>query len=191
VVGDLVGSGQAQERGIVGETPNLAARLQGLAEPDMVVIADATRRLLGNLFELQDLGHQEHKGIAGAVQVWAALRPGSVEDRFDAFHRNDLTSFVGREEESQLMLRRWARAKGGEGQVVLISGEAGIGKSRLSAMLQQQISEEPHARLRCFCSPQRTDSALYPFIGHLERAARLAHEDTGQAKLDKLGTCWR
>jgi class 3 adenylate cyclase/predicted ATPase len=186
VVGDLVGSGEAQERGIVGETPNLAARLQGLAEPDMVVIADPTRRLVGNLFELRDLGHQELKGIAGAVQVWAALRPGSVEGRFDAFHRNDLTSFVGREDESQLILRRWERAKSAEGQVVLISGEAGIGKSRLSAIVLQQISEGPHARLRCFCSPQRTDSALYPFIDHLERAARLAHDDTVHAKLDKL-----
>jgi class 3 adenylate cyclase/predicted ATPase len=186
VVGDLVGSGQAQERGIVGETPNLAARLQGLAEPDMVVIADATRRLLGNLFELRDLGYQELKGISGAVQVWAALRPASVEGRFEAFHPGDLTSFVGREEESQLLLRRWTRAKTGEGQVVLISGEAGIGKSRLTAVLLQQISEEPHARLRCFCSPQRTDSALYPMIGHLERAARLAHNDSARAKLDKL-----
>ena len=186
VVGDLVGSGQAQERGIVGETPNLAARLQGLAKPDMVVIADATRRLLGNLFELRDLGLQELKGIEGAVQVWAALRPTSVEGRFDAFHAGNLTSFVGREEESQLLLRRWARAKTGEGQVVLISGEAGIGKSRLTAMLLQQISEEPHARLRCFCSPQRTDSALYPMVGQLERAARLAHDDSVRVKLDKL-----
>jgi class 3 adenylate cyclase len=115
VVGDLVGSGEAQERGIVGETPNLAARLQGLAEPDMVVIADSTRRLLGNLFELRDLGHQELKGLAGAVQVWAALRPASVEGRFEAFHGGDLFSFVGREEESQLLRRRWSRAKGGEG----------------------------------------------------------------------------
>jgi class 3 adenylate cyclase len=117
VVGDLVGSGQAQERGIVGETPNLAARLQGLAEPDMVVVADTTRRLLGNLFELRDLGRQELKSIASAVQVWAALRPSSVEGRFEAFHRSDLTSFVGRDEESQLLLRRWSKTKGGEGQV--------------------------------------------------------------------------
>jgi class 3 adenylate cyclase/predicted ATPase len=186
VVGDLVGSGQAQERGIVGETPNVAARLQGLAEPDMVVIADATRRLLGNLFELSDLGFRELKGIADAVQVWAALRSKSIEGRFEAFHAGTLTSFVGREEEFQLLLRRWSRAKAGEGQVVLISGEAGIGKSRLTAALLQQISEEPHARLRCFCSPQRTDSALYPMIGHLERAARLAHDDPVWAKMDKL-----
>jgi class 3 adenylate cyclase len=186
VVGDLVGSGQAQERGIVGETPNLAARLQGLAEPDAVVIADATRKLLGKLFELRDLGLQELKGIAGAVQVWAALRPATVEGRFEAFHRDDLAVFGGREEESELLLRRWARVKEGEGQVVLISGEAGIGKSRLTGMLLQQISDEPHARIRCFCSAQRTDSALYPIVGHLERAAKLMHDDSAAAKLDKL-----
>ena len=186
VVGDLVGSGEAQERGIVGETPNLAARLQALAEPDMVVIADATRRLLGNLFELQDLGRRELKGIAGAVQVWTALRPTSVEGRFEAFHANDLSSFVGREEESELLQRRWSKAKDREGQVVLISGEAGIGKSRLTAALLQKISGEPHARLRCFCSPQRTNSALYPVIGHFERAAGFKHDDTVGAKLDKL-----
>jgi class 3 adenylate cyclase/predicted ATPase len=186
VVGDLVGSGQAQERGIVGETPNLAARLQGLAEPDMVMIADATRQLLGNLFELRDLGYQELKGIAGAVQVWGALRPRAVEGRFDAFHGDHLTSFVGREEEAELLLRRWSRARGGEGQVVLVSGEPGIGKSRLTAVLLDEVSKEPHARLRCFCSPQRTNSALSPIIGHFERAAGLKHDDTVKAKLDKL-----
>jgi class 3 adenylate cyclase/predicted ATPase len=186
VVGDLVGSGQAQERGIVGETPNLAARLQGLAEPDMVVIADATRQLLGDLFELRDLGLQELKGISGATQVWAAVRPTSVEGRFEAFHRSDLTSFVGRDEESQLLLRRWSRAKDGEGQVVLVCGEPGIGKSRLTAALLEEVSKEPHARLRCFCSPQRTNSALSPVIGHFERAAGLKHDDTIKTKLDRL-----
>jgi class 3 adenylate cyclase/predicted ATPase len=188
VVGDLVGSGQAQERGIVGETPNLAARLQGFAEPDMVVIADATRQLLGNLFELRDLGLQELKGIAGAVQIWAAVRPTSVEGRFDAFHRSDLTSLVGRDEESQLLLRRWSRAKDGEGQAVLVCGEPGIGKSRLTAALLEEVSKEPHARLRCFCSPQRTNSALSPVIGHFERAAGLKHDDTMKTKLDRLDT---
>jgi class 3 adenylate cyclase/tetratricopeptide (TPR) repeat protein len=188
VVGDLVGSGQAQERGIVGETPNLAARLQGLAEPDMVVIADATRQLLGDLFELRDLGLQELKGISGATQVWAAVRPTSVEGRFEAFHRSDLTSFVGRDEESQLLLRRWSRAKDGEGQVVLVCGEPGIGKSRLTAALLEEVSKEPHARLRCFCSPQRTNSALSPVIGHFERAAGLKHDDTIKTKLDRLDT---
>ncbi|MCP3420080.1 AAA family ATPase [Bradyrhizobium brasilense] len=186
VVGDLVGSGQAQERGIVGETPNLAARLQGLAEPNMVVIADTTRRLLGNLFELQDLGRRDLKGISEPIQAFAALRPAAVESRFEAFHGGSLSSFVGREEESQLLQRRWSRARGGEGQVVLVCGEAGIGKSRLTAALLQQISDEAHARLRFFCSPQRSDSALYPIIGHLERAAEFKHDDTVATKLDKL-----
>jgi len=186
VVGDLVGSGEAQERGIVGETPNLAARLQGLAEPEMVVIADATRRLIGNLFELRDLGYRELKGIAGPVPVWAALRPAAVAGRFDAFHGSNLSSFVGREEESDLLLRRWSKAKDGEGQVVLISGEAGIGKSRLTAFLLEHVDREAHARLRCFCSPQRTDSALSPIIGDMERAAELKHDDSARAKLDKL-----
>ena len=153
VVGDLVGSGEAQERGIVGETPNLAARLQGLAEPDMVVIADATRRLLGNLFELQNLGPQVLKGIGEAVQVWAALRPAAVEGRFEAFHDQE-GSFVGREEESELLLlRRWSKAKTCEGQVVLLSGEAGIGKSRLTAMFLQQIRDERHARALLLLAP--------------------------------------
>ena len=186
VVGDLIGSGEAQERGIVGETPNLAARLQGVAEPDMVVIGESTRRLLGNLFELQDLGAKDLKGIAGSTRVWAALRASSVEGRFEALHAVGLTALVGREEESELLLRRWSRAKSGEGQVVLLSGEAGIGKSRLTATLLERLADEPHTRLRYFCSPQHTDSAFYPIIGQMERAAGLAHDDTAQAKLDKL-----
>ena len=186
VVGDLIGSGEAQERGIVGETPNLAARLQGVAEPNMVVVAESTRRLLGNLFELEELGAKDLKGIAGPVRAWAALRPSSVEGRFEALHASGLTTLVGREEELELLLRRWARAKSGEGQAVLLSGEAGIGKSRLTASLLDRVGAEPHTRLRYFCSPQHTDSAFYPIIGHMERAAGLAREDTVQAKLDKL-----
>src|SRR5262249_29940036 len=122
----------------------------------------------------------------GAVQVWGAIRPRTVEGRFDAFHSDHLTSFVGREEEAELLLRRWSRAKGSEGQVVLISGEPGIGKSRLTAVVLEEVSKEPHARLRCFCSPQRTNSALSPIIGHFERAAGLKHDDTAKAKLDKF-----
>ena len=186
VVGDLIGSGDAQERAIVGETPNLAARLQGIAEPDTVVIADDTRRLLGSLFEFKDLGPKEIKGIAGPVRAWAALRPSSVESRFEALHGTGLTALVGREEEAELLLRRWSRAKTGEGQVVLLSGEAGIGKSRLTASLVEQLANEQPTRLRYFCSPQHTDSAFYPIIGQVERAAGLAHDDTPQAKLDKL-----
>ena len=135
VVGDLIGSGEAQERGIVGETPNLAARLQRIAEPNTIVIADGTRRLLGNLFELEELRRQRPQGVSGPVRAWAALRPASVESRFEALHASGLIDLVGREEELELLLRRWSKAKTGEGQVVLLSGEAGIGKSRLTAAL--------------------------------------------------------
>src|SRR5277367_4232678 len=185
VIGDLIGSGEAQERGIVGETPNLAARLQGIAEPNTVVIAEDTRRLVGNLFELEDLGAKDLKGIA-PVRAWAALRLSSAEGRFEAMHASGLTDLVGREEELELLLRRWSRAKTGEGQVVLLSGEAGIGKSRLTAALLERLAAEPHTRLRYFCSPQHTDSAFYPVIGQIERATGLAYEDKPQAKLDKL-----
>src|SRR5262249_29740475 len=161
VVGDLIGSGEARERGIVGETPNLAARLQGLAEPNSVVIAGSTRKLLGNLFELEDLGAQDLKGISGLVNAWVALWPSSVESRFDALHASGLTELVGREEELELLLRRWSKAKTGQGQVVLLSGEPGIGKSRLTAALMERLAAEPHTRLRYFCSPQHADSALY------------------------------
>jgi class 3 adenylate cyclase/tetratricopeptide (TPR) repeat protein len=186
VVGDLIGSGEAQERGIVGETPNLAARLQGIAEPNTVVIAEATRKLLGNLFELEDLGAKDLKGIAGPVRAWAALRASSAEGRFEALHATGLTALVGREEELELLLQRWSQAKTGEGQVVLLSGEAGIGKSRLTAALLERLASEPHTRLRYFCSPQHTDSAFYPIISHMERAAGFAHDDNAQVKLDKL-----
>ncbi len=186
VVGDLIGAGAAQEQAIVGETPNLAARLQGIAEPNMVVIAEATRKLLGNLFELQDLGAKDLKGIDGPVRAWAALRASSAEGRFEALHATGLTALVGREEELELLLRRWSKAKSGEGQVVLLSGEAGIGKSRLTAALLERLADEPHTRLRYFCSPQHTDSAFYPIISQMERTAGFAHDDTTQAKLDKL-----
>ena len=188
VVGDLIGSGEAQERGIVGETPNLAARLQGIAEPNTVVTAESTRKLLGNLFDLEDLGAQNLKGVDGEVQAWAALRPASVESRFEALHAGNLTQLVGREEELDLLLRRWSKAKAGEGQVVLLSGEAGIGKSRLTAALMERLVGEPHTRLRYFCSPQHTDSSLYPVIGQMERAAGFAHNDALEAKFDKLDT---
>ena len=153
VVGDLIGAGASQEQAIVGETPNLAARLQGIAEPNTVVIAEGTRKLLGNLFELEDLGAKDP---------------------------------IGREEELELLLRRWSKAKIGEGQVVLLSGEAGIGKSRLTAALMERLATEAHTRLRYFCSPQRTDGAFYPIISQMERAAGFSPGDTAQAKLDKL-----
>jgi class 3 adenylate cyclase len=186
VVGDLIGSGSAQEQAVIGETPNHAARLQGIADPNMVVIAETTRKLLGNLFELEDLGVKELKGIAGPVGAWAALRPASVESRFEAFHATGLTELFGREEELDLLQRRWSKTKKGEGQLVLLSGEAGIGKSRLTAALLERLAGEPHTRLRYFCSPRHTDSALFPIISQMERAAGLAHGDSPQARLDKL-----
>jgi hypothetical protein len=160
--------------------------LQGIAEPNSVVIAESTRKLVGSLFELENLGPQDLKGILGRVQAWAALRPSSVESRFDALHSSGLTELVGREEELELLLRRWSKAKSGEGQVVLLSGEPGIGKSRLTAALLERLAAEPHTRLRYFCSPQHTDSALYPIISQMERAAGFARDDTIHAKLDKL-----
>jgi class 3 adenylate cyclase/predicted ATPase len=186
VVGDLLGSGEAQERGVVGDTPNLAARLQGIAEPDSVVIAEGTRRLIGNLFELADLGPQELKGLDGPTRAFKALSGSSQESRFEALHGGELTALVGREEETDLLLRRWVMAKAGEGQVGLLSGEAGIGKSRLTAALVERVAGEPHVRMRYFCSPQHTDSALHPIIGHMARAAGLASGDDAKTRLDKL-----
>ena len=151
-----------------------------------MVVAESTRRLVGNLFELEDLGAQDLKGMLGPVRAWAVLRPSSVESRFDAFHASGLTQLVGREEELELLLRRWSKAKSGEGQVVLLSGEPGIGKSRLTAALLERLANEPHTRLRYFCSPQHTDSALYPIISQMERAAGFTHDDTVQTKLNKL-----
>jgi class 3 adenylate cyclase/predicted ATPase len=186
VVGDLSREGALRERAVVGETPNLAARLQEIAEPDTVVIAEGTRRLLGNLFEVEDLGLRGLKGFPGPVRAWAVLRESFVASRFEALHTPGLTALVGREEESELLLRRWSKAKTGEGQVVLLSGEAGIGKSRLTVALLECLAEEAHTRLRYFCSSRRASSALYPIIGQMERAAGLAHNDTPQARLDKL-----
>ena len=185
VVGDIIGSGESSERGVVGDTPNLAARLQGIAKPDSVVIAEATRRLIGDLFQLSDLGTQELKGIASEPRAFEVVRARSAESRFEAMG-GALTPLVGRDEETELLLYLWGKAKDGEGQVVLLSGEAGIGKSRLAADLMDRIAEEPHVRLRYFCSPQRVDSAFFPIINHLERAARLFREDSPSAKLDKL-----
>jgi class 3 adenylate cyclase len=186
VVGDLIGSGASQEQAVVGETPNLAARLQSVAEPNAVVIAESTRKLVGTLFEVEDLGAQDLKGIVGRMRAWAALRPSSVESRFEAMHASGVTELVGREEELDLLLRRWSKAKTGEGQVVLLSGEAGIGKSRLTAALRDHLVGKPHTQLRYFCSPQHKDSPLYPIIGQMQHAAGLSHEDSQQAKLDKL-----
>src|ERR1700726_1280949 len=185
VVGDLIGEGAAQERGVVGETPNLAARLQALAAPNTLVIGEATRRQIGRLFDLADLGPQALAGFAEPQRAWRGSGESGAVSRFEAL-RSGETPLVGREEEVELLLRRWERAKSGQGRVVLISGEPGIGKSRLTAALSDRIGIEPHTRLRYFCSPHHQDSALHPFIAQLERAAGFARDDTVEARLGKL-----
>ncbi len=185
VVGDLIGEGAAQERGVVGETPNLAARLQVLATPNTLVIAEATRRQIGDLFDLEDLGSQQLAGFAEPQRAWRVLGESGQVSRFEAL-RSGETPLVARDEEIELLRRRWEQAKSGEGRVVLISGEPGIGKSRLTAALSAHIESEPHTSLRYFCSPHYQDSALYPFIAQLERAAGFARDDTADTKLGKL-----
>jgi class 3 adenylate cyclase/predicted ATPase len=187
MVGELIGEGAAQEQTVVGETPNLAARLQVLAVPGSVVISQATRRLLGGLFELTDLGPQRIKGFAEPLSAWQVDREGRAEGRFEALHGERLTPLVGREHELAMLLERWARARAGEGQVVLIAGEAGIGKSRLLRALRDQLRGEPHVAVSHFCSPYHTNSALYPIIAQLERAAGFTPDDAPEAKLAKLG----
>jgi len=190
VVGDLIESDDGQERGIVGETPNLAARLQSLAEPNMAVIAESTRRLLGRLFDLEDLGAKELKGIPGLVPAWAVLRANTVESRFEALHAA-ATSLVGREEEFEVLKRRWQSAKAGQGRVVVLAAEAGIGKSRLVVAFADLLRSEPHTKLQYFCSSHGQHSALFPVIAGLERAAGFEHSDTPEAKCSKLATLIR
>ena len=186
VVGDLIGEGAAQEEAVVGETPNLAARLEALAEPDSIVIAPGTRRLLGGLFELADLGVHDLKGFSEPVRAWRVVGAGVAESRFEALHGRHLIPLVGREEELHLLLARWRRAAEGEGQVVLLSGEPGIGKSRIVQALREQLVTERYTPLSHYCSPYHTASALYPVIGLLERAAGFSRDDPPESRLDKL-----
>jgi class 3 adenylate cyclase len=185
VVGDLIGEGAAQEQAVVGETPNLAARLQALAAPGTVVIAPSTKRLTGGLFDYEDLGAVEIKGLAAPVAASRVLRESGAESRFEAL-RGARTPLVGRDEELAMLERRWQQAMSGEGGVVLLSGEPGIGKSRLAQTLIERLAGEPHTRLRQFCSPHHQDHALYPTITQLERAAGFRREDTADERLDKL-----
>ena len=186
VVGELIGEGAAQEEAVVGETPNLAARLQGLAEPGAVVVAASTRRLLGGLFALTDLGPVRLRGFADPLAAWRVTGEGRAEGRFEALHGERLTPLVGREHELAMLMERWTWAKDGDGQVVLIAGEAGIGKSRLLRALREELGGEPHVTLRHFCSPYHTNSALHPIIAQLEHAAGFAPADEAADKLAKL-----
>jgi len=186
VVGDLVGEGAAQEEAVVGDTPNLAARLQGAAEPGTVAIAEATRRLLGDAFDLRDLGAQTFKGIQGTTGAFVVLGEHAYESRFAARQGGGVAPIVGRDQELSLLQERWRQARTGEGQVVLLTGEAGIGKSRITEALVDSVRSEPHFLLRFQCSPYSVDSALYPAIQHLAFAAGFAAEDSTERRLERL-----
>ena len=186
VVGEIVGTGIAQERTIVGETPNLAARLQALAAPDTILVSETTRNLLGGLFELDATGVHDLKGFARPVPVWRVRGEAAIESRFAAIRTRGRLPLIGRAYEMGLALDRWRLARLGEGQIVTVIGEPGIGKSRLLEALQEALCSEPHTRVYLQCSPYHSDSALYPLIQHLERAARFAISDSPSARLEKL-----
>src|SRR5262249_51089500 len=186
VIGDLSREGALRERAVVGETPKLAAHLQGLAEPGTVGVAASTRRLLGAVFHLRDLGLHEIEGFAEPVAAWAVEGAFDSASRFEAARTARLTDLIGREDELDFLVERQRLAWKGEGQIVLISGEPGIGKSRLAAALPEHTACEPHTRLRYQCSPYHTNSALHPFIAHLDRAAGFKADDTSDQRLDKL-----
>ena len=186
VVGDIIGEGASQESAVVGETPNLAARLQGMAGGNAVVIGDQTRHLTGGAFVYGDLGEHSLKGFDGLMQAWEVRGESVSASRFEALHGDDLGAFIGREHELGILLERWDRAIGGEGQAVLVSGEAGIGKSRVTNALREQLADTTHVRVGHQCSPHHTNSALYPFIFQLERASGFEASDGDDTKLQKL-----
>ena len=186
VVGDLVGEVASDAETVTGETPNLAARLQGIAKPGQVVIGSSTRALLGTTFELEELGPHDLKGYSEEVYAWAVLGEGAAESRFEAAHGGALARLVGREQELGLLQERWDLAKDSRGQIVLLSGEAGIGKSRMLQDFAKRIDNDRHFNLRYQCSPHHTNSALYPVIQRMRRAAGIVKEDSAEAKLDKL-----
>jgi class 3 adenylate cyclase/predicted ATPase len=186
VVGDLIGEGAAQEEAVVGETPNLAARLQGVAEPNTVVVSETTRRLIGDIFELQDLGQQNLKGIDPSTRAFRVVRELRAESRFDARHGGAQLPMVGRDHELGLLLDRWRQSAAGDGQVILLTGEAGIGKSRVTRALSDALAEEPYIRVRWQCSPYHSESVLYPAIQYFGAAAAFAQSDTADQRLDKL-----
>jgi class 3 adenylate cyclase/predicted ATPase len=185
VIGEI-GSSEKREILAMGETPNIAARLQGLAEPDTVVISGVTHRLVQGLFECQDRGLQELKGISTPLPLYRVVKESEAQSRFEAAVSKGLTPLVGREEELGLLRRRWTQAKEGAGQVVLLSGEAGIGKSRLVQELKEQIVKEGATRIEFRCSAYHQNSAFYPLIEHLQRLLHFAREDSLQTKIGKL-----
>jgi len=186
VVGEMGGDKKRDTSAIVGETPNIAARLQGLAKPNTVVMSSATYHLVEGLFEYQDLGPHTLKGLSNPMQLYQVMRVSDVRSRFEVAVSKGLTPLVGREQEVGLLLARWDRAKEGEGQVVLLSGEAGIGKSRLVQVLKEHVEGESHARIENHCSPYYQNSPLYPVIGHLQRLLEFGRQDSPEEKINKL-----
>jgi predicted ATPase/class 3 adenylate cyclase len=186
VVSELLIDETPAEQAVVGETPNLSARLQTVAEPGTVLICPQTRRLTGGHFDYRDLGALALKGWAEPVPVWQVLGASGVEGRFEAMHRTKLPPLFGREEEIELLLRRWRYAAQGEGRVVVLTGEPGIGKSHIALALGERLQSEPHIALRYFCSAHHTNSAFFPFVGQLERAAGFERSDSPTEKLSKL-----
>jgi DNA-binding winged helix-turn-helix (wHTH) protein len=186
IVGDLVGVGEVSDHGIVGDTPDLALRLLASAQPDTVTIEPTTWRLIGSLFDCRDLDALDTSSDTESIRRWQVVAESAVESRFEALRGSKLTPLVGRDEEIDLLLRRWACAKAGDGQIILVSGEAGLGKSRITAAFEERLHAEPHLRLRYFCSPYHQDSALFPVIDQLGRAAGFARDDPPTAKLEKL-----
>ena len=185
VIGEI-GSSEKREILALGETPNIAARLQGLAEPDTVVISAATHRLVAGLFACQDMGPQTLKGLTTPLAVYQVIGEGPAQSRFDVAVQAELTPLVGREEELALLRRRWDQVKDGEGQVVLLSGEPGIGKSRLVQELKNDVMQAGAIRIEFRCSPYHQNSAFYPLIEHAQRVRHFAPGDTPQDKLRKL-----
>ena len=186
IVADPASEGASREQAFVGETPNLAASLQSQAPANSVAVAASTRRLLGDLFVCEDLGSYEFKGFSEPVKAWRVTGERAVESRFDATRSGKLTQFVGRQNELGQLLSLWGRAKAGEGQLALLCGEPGIGKSRLSLTFSERISSEPNITIRYQCSPHHINSPFYPVIRHIERAARFERDDTPDIKLNKL-----
>src|SRR5215475_4782910 len=186
VVGEQIGADDSRERVAIGETPNLAARLQAAAEPGEIVIAASTRRLVGRMFDCRALAANELKGLPPSVEAWQVRGETAGISRFEARRGGMLSPLVGRQEEVELLLRRWDQARLGEGRVVLLSGEPGIGKSRIAESLLEELEGEPHTRVRYSCSPHFAHSPLYPFITHLEQAASFEPGSSAGAKLDRL-----
>ena len=187
VVGDLIGEGMSREEAVVGPTPYLAARLQALAAPGTLVISQATRRLVGNLFDCEHLGRHRLKGFHELVPAWQVLNERTVGSRFEAIHpATELTPLVDRTLELQALVDAWSSARQGKGRIVTLRGDPGIGKSRLTQALREHVAKEPHFLLRYYCAPRFQNTALFPVIDQLQRAARLQKDDSADMELNKL-----